>query len=70
MQTPDIANRFTYHAPATPARADQHTQVRQACESFAHFLNSALPEGREKSHAVTKLEEVMFWANAGIARTP
>lgn len=70
MDTAELANRFSYHAPATAARADEHKRVREACASFGHFLNSTLPEGREKSLAVTKLEEVMFWANAGLARTP
>lgn len=68
MDRDDIHNRFTYHAPATPTRADQHQGMREACENFAHFLNSTLPEGREKALAMTKLEEVMFWGNAGLAR--
>lgn len=27
-----------------------------------------VPDGREKATAITKLEEFMMWANAGIAR--
>jgi hypothetical protein len=27
-----------------------------------------VPEGREKALALTNLEQVMFWANAAIAR--
>jgi hypothetical protein len=38
------------------------------CLSLARFIDDTLPPGREKSLAITKLEEVMFWANAGLAR--
>jgi len=32
-------------------------------------LNEIIPDGREKSLAITHLEEVMFWSNAGLARS-
>ena len=32
------------------------------------MLDEYCPESREKSLAVTKLEEVVFWSNAAIAR--
>jgi hypothetical protein len=34
----------------------------------AQFVDRICPDGREKSTAITKLEEAMFWANAAIAR--
>lgn len=64
----ELANRFAYHAATTPERRDEHERVRDACGELAAKLNAWLPEGREKSVSFTKLEEVMFFANAGIAR--
>lgn len=68
MQSDDIAHRFAFHAATTEEKRDEHTSVRQACRRLANELNERCPEGREKSLAITRLEEVMFWANAGIAR--
>ncbi|MFF4179736.1 hypothetical protein [Streptomyces sp. NPDC001750] len=69
MLTPeDLANRFTYHAPSTPERAAAHAMIRGACAGLAAQIADLCPEGREQALAVTKLEEVMFWANAAIAR--
>lgn len=70
MDATDITNRFSYHAPGSQDRANAHDGVRRSCCSLAEYLNAELPEGREKSLAVTKLEEVMFWANAALARSP
>ena len=68
MQSADIENRFAFHAATTEEKRDAHTSVRQNCRELADFLNERLPEGREKSTAIYKLEEAMFWANAAIAR--
>jgi hypothetical protein len=68
MQAEDIENRFAFHAATTDEKRDAHTSVRQSCRRLADFLNDKLPEGREKSTAFTKLEEVMFWSNAALAR--
>ena len=64
----NIDNRFKFHAASRQEKADEHTSARQSCRRLADHLNDLLPEGREKSLAITKLEEVMFWANAAIAR--
>jgi hypothetical protein len=69
VEVNDIRHRFTYHAP-DPAKAAKHQSIRQACMNLAHNLNDLLPDGREKSLAITHLEEVCMWANASLARSP
>lgn len=66
----ELANRFEYHPPLTENRRNAHETVREACWGLAHDLALTLPEGREKSLAITNLEQAMFWANAALARTP
>ena len=63
----ELNNRFNYHAPKVGQRA-KYAEVRQRIKEFAAYLNNELPEGREKSIAFTELEQVMFYANAAIAR--
>jgi exoribonuclease R len=69
MSPGDIEHWFAFHAASRQEKRDEHTSVRQSCRQLADRLNELLPEGREKSLAVTKLEEVMLWANAAIARS-
>jgi hypothetical protein len=70
MDPLDIENRFAFHSATTDERRCAHTSVRRQCFELANWLNSALPEGREKALAMTHLEEVMMWANAAVARQP
>ena len=67
MTPEDITNRFTYHAP-TEEDVVTYTTIRDRAKDYAIFLNKTLPESREKSLAITNLEEVVFWANAAVAR--
>lgn len=64
----DIDNRFDYHRP-NDEKVIAHENVRESCKAVAHYIDAAVPPGREKSLALTKLEEAMFWANAAIARS-
>lgn len=68
MGTTDIDNRFQFHPASTEDKRKAHEYVREMLRSVAHKFDEALPEGREKAIVMTKLEEVMFWANAAIAR--
>jgi hypothetical protein len=67
MDPADIEKRFTYHPPKGDDPAT-YQFIRAQAKAFAHLLDEKLPEGREKSLAMTHLEETVFWANAGIAR--
>lgn len=68
MEANDLKNRFAFHPATTEEKQMAHGSVRDVCLQVAEFLNGMLPEGREKSVAMTKLEEVMFWGNAALAR--
>jgi hypothetical protein len=63
----DLENRFTFH-PAKGDQPERYGAIRGMGRTLAHYLNEAVPESREKSLAITHLEEVVFWANAAIAR--
>ena len=64
----DMINRFSYHAPKDDITKHNHEIIREQCLKLTSYINSCVPDGREKALAITKLEEVMMWANAGIAR--
>ena len=67
MDYNDLEKRFTYHPP-TEGQPELYQIIRATARNFARDLLTMVPEGRELSLAITKLEEVVFWANAGIAR--
>lgn len=67
MDELDIESRFTYHAPSEK-NITKFPTLRAAARQLAELINELCPECREKSLAITKLEEVIMWANAGIAR--
>jgi hypothetical protein len=64
----DIDHRFAFHPATSDEKKDAHRSIRQGCRQLAHFINASVPDGREKSLAITQLEEVMFWGNAALAR--
>ncbi len=64
---PEIERRFSYHPPkgSQPAR---YERIRAMAKSFAYALDQMCPNSREKSLALTHLEDVVYCANASIAR--
>ena len=65
----ELPRRFGYHAPDAE-RGRRHAEMRNHLLEVALTIDANVPDGREKSLAITHLEEAMFWANAGIAREP
>lgn len=62
-----IENAFTYHPPQ-PGQPEKYSRLRDEAKSFARTIDVLCPDSREKSLALTKLEEAVMWANAAIAR--
>lgn len=67
MTNAEIERNFSYHAP----REDQQLRydtIRYKAKMFTAYINEYCPDSREKSLAITKIEEAVMWANASIAR--
>ena len=67
MDKEDIDNRFMYHAPK-PGQMEMYQDIRTLAKELALEIDEVVPDGREKSLAITRLEEAVMWANSGIAR--
>lgn len=67
MDRADLENRFTYHRPK-PGQPEAYAEIRDRALDLALHVNEACPESREKSLAITHLEDAVMWANASIAR--
>ena len=62
-----IENAFTYHAPKD-GQPEKYQAIREKAKELAYRIKELVPDSREQSLAITKLEECSMWANAGIAR--
>ena len=62
--TKQALHPFEYQKP-NEAAVQQIEAVREKCKELFDLLN-LLPASRERSLAITKLEEVSMWANKGI----
>jgi hypothetical protein len=63
----EMDKRFTYHAPKGD-QPERYVSLRNKARELAEMIVSLCPESRERSLALTKVEESVFWANASIAR--
>lgn len=59
--------RFVYHSPKND-QPQRYVQLRGEAKLLAQTILRNCPESRERSLALTNLEEAIFWANAAIAR--
>ena len=62
----DIDSIFTYHAPKGD-QTQRYKALRDSAKLFALLVNDSCPDSREKSLAITKIQEAIMWANASIA---
>jgi hypothetical protein len=61
-----LKNTFQYHRPSGN-QAERYERLRDEGGKLAHMIATNTPESREQSVALTKLQEVIMFANAAIA---
>lgn len=62
----EVVTWFSFH-PATGSKAQRHENVRSMHRSMAIWILASIPDCRERSLALTKLQESMMWCNAAVA---
>lgn len=62
-----LIRNFQYHPPKAD-QPERYTRLRDGGRNVAEMILDFCPDSREKSLALTKLEEALMWANASIAR--
>ena len=62
-----LENNYKYHAPKE-GQPEKYEELRKTAKEFACLCVAFCPESRERSLALTKIEEAVMWANASIAR--
>lgn len=66
MTHDQIENIFKYHAPKE-GQQEKYEQIRSHARALAHVINKSCPDSREKSLAITNLQQTTMFANASIA---
>jgi len=62
----DIDRVFTYHAPKND-QPERYGQLRGRAQDMAKMIEEFCPPSRERSLALTNLQQTVMWANAAIA---
>ena len=66
MKIEELEQIFTYHAPKGD-QTERYVAIREAVKAAAVVINQHCPESREKSLAITNLQQASMMANAAIA---
>ena len=69
LSNEEITDRFVYHAPSKDG-IERHASLSTVMQVAAKTIEEVCIDSREKSLAMTKLEESKFWASAAVARNP
>jgi len=63
----EIEKNFTYHR-VWGSQPYRYESLRKTAKDLAIAIDAQCPPSRERSLALTKVEEAIMWANAAIAR--
>ena len=67
MVTEELKSRFSHHPPQE-GQPQRYVAIRTKGLEFALLIDELCCDSREKEVAIAKLEAVVMWANASIAR--
>ena len=66
----EFVNRTAHHPPKTEAHGQLHDTMRTKVGTLGKHIIKTLPPSRERSLALTALQEALMWSNAAIAYGP
>ena len=66
MEQNELENIFTYH-PVKEGQDEKYKALRARGLEMAQLIFELCPSSRERSVAITKLQEVIMFSNASIA---
>lgn len=59
---------MTNHAPESQEVVGKFDRLRSSAKALGHLIANDCPESRERSLAMTNLEQALMWAVAAVAR--
>jgi len=62
----NLDNIFTYHKPFGN-QPERYVALRNKAKELAEHVENMCPDSREKSLAITNIQQAVMWANAAIA---
>lgn len=66
MPVLDLDNIFTYHKPHG-TQSERFVAIREKAKELAYLVQDMTPDSRERSTALTNIQQAVMWANAAIA---
>lgn len=64
----ELDARFRQYLPRLTETPEKQDMMRDHCRWLAGRIDANVPDSREKSLALTHLEEVLMWANKAISK--
>lgn len=66
QEVASLDNSYTYHKP-TDDQPERYVEIRESAKALAITIMGCCPSSRERSVALTNLEQAVMWANKAIA---
>lgn len=68
MKPEEVESIFDFHPALTEEKRELHQAVRGKAFVLADWFNDNLPDSPEKTLAIRRVQEAMFYANSAVAQ--